>query len=73
MITRKSLDRDEEGFNIGEQNNSNIHYADDIALLTPSENEMLKPIKIIERVNNKFGLQINKAKTKLIARLENMN
>ena len=53
LIMRMSLDGDEVGINIGGKNISNLRYADDIVLLTSSENDMVKLIQKIERVSPK--------------------
>lgn len=61
------------GVTINAQHYHCIRFADDIAILADSENELNKMLKILSNALNKFHLKINPQKTKsmLISKIQN--
>nr|XP_012552633.2 uncharacterized protein LOC105842916 [Bombyx mori] len=63
---RKALDGWDGGVTVGGTKITNLRYADDTTILAASESEMAAILERIERVNLKFGLHINRSKTKVM-------
>ena len=60
------LDEAQAGIKIAGRNINNLRYADDIALMTESEEELKSLLKVKEE-SEKVGLKLNIQKTKIIA------
>ncbi|PZC84096.1 hypothetical protein B5X24_HaOG205818 [Helicoverpa armigera] len=65
-IVRAALEGWEGGLSVGGRKINNLRYADDTTLVASSEEEMAVLFDRIESESAKLGLQINKAKTKLL-------
>lgn len=55
----------EGGISIGGTKISNLRFADDITFIAANENEMVELIQQIEEISCNYGLEINRAKTKI--------
>ena len=60
------LDEAQAGIKIAGRNINNLRYADDITLMTESEEE-IKSLLMKVRENEKVGLKLNIQKTKIMA------
>ena len=60
------LDEEQAGIKIAGRNINNLRYADDIALMAESEEELSLVMKVTEE-SAKVGLKLNIQKTKIIA------
>ncbi|KAL4149349.1 hypothetical protein QTP88_003311 [Uroleucon formosanum] len=65
-VFRESLQEWDGGAVIGGRKINNLRFADDTTLCTKSELEMSQLIKHVEEASNKYGLTINKSKTKVM-------
>ncbi|VEN37907.1 unnamed protein product [Callosobruchus maculatus] len=65
-IMRNCLDEWEGGILVGGEKISNLRYADDTTIFAATEEEMATLLSRIEQESAKFGLTINKTKTKLM-------
>jgi len=66
QLMRKALQGFSRGFRIGGKTISNLRYADDIVLLTPSPEELQEPVSRVERVAKEYNMLINATKTKVM-------
>jgi hypothetical protein len=67
MVMREALDGYKGGLQTGGRRVSNLRYADDIVLISTSEQELQDLVNRLERVSSKFDLMINVDKTKVMA------
>ena len=65
-VMREALEEYEGGVHIGGRRMTNLRYADDIVLLTSSEEELQTMVERLDRSGRKYGLQINREKTKVM-------
>lgn len=65
-ILRKALENWDGGASIGGVKVNNLRFADDTTLCANSEEEMSRLLKKVEEESEKFGLTINKSKTKVM-------
>ncbi|KAL4098550.1 hypothetical protein QTP88_023137 [Uroleucon formosanum] len=65
-VLRESLQEWNGGAVIGGRKINNLRFTDDTTLCTKSELEMSQLIKRVEEASNKYGLTINKSKTKVM-------
>jgi hypothetical protein len=65
-VMRETLEGYDGGVQIGGRRLTNLQYADDIVLLTNSEEELQLLIERLNRVGKKYGKQINTGKTKVM-------
>jgi hypothetical protein len=65
-VLREALHEWNGGMIIGCGNINNLRYADDTMLCTKSEPEMSQLIKRVEEASNKYGVIINRNKTKVM-------
>lgn len=65
-IVRKALDGWEGGIVIGGKTINNLRYADDTTLIAKEEQEMSELIERVEQESLRFGLKLNRQKTKLM-------
>lgn len=63
----------EEGININGKRLNNLRYADDTVLLAENEHELQTLINCVNNCSNRFGLNINKRKTKIMVISKNRN
>ena len=61
------LDETQAGIKIAERNISNLRYADDIALMAESEEELKSLLMKVKEESEKTGLKLNIQKTKIMA------
>ena len=61
------LDEAQGGIKIARRNNSNLRYADDITLMTESEEELKDRLRKVKEESEKVGLKLNIQKTKTVA------
>jgi len=61
------LDEAEVGKKIAWRNINNLRYADDITLMTESEEELKSLLKKVKEESEKVGLKLNIQKTKIMA------
>ena len=66
IMQNAGLDEAQAGIKIAGRNINNLRYADDIALMTESEEELKSLLKVKEE-SEKVGLKLNIQKTKIIA------
>ena len=67
-ITRNAgLEEAQAGIKIAERNISNLRYADDIALMAESEEELKSLLMKVKEESEKAGLKLNIKKTKIMA------
>ena len=67
---REALEGYDGGVQIGGRRLTNRQYADDIVLLTSSEEELQMLIERLDRIGKKYGMQINIGKTKVMTTTE---
>ena len=68
MAMRETLDDFMGGIQIGGQEITNLRYADDIVLMTQSEDKLQEVVTTLDSVSrNKYDLHINIDKTKVMA------
>lgn len=67
-IMRKSLENWDGGIVVGGKKISNLRYADDTTLFASSESELVELIRRVERESEQVGLHINKSKTMVVDR-----
>jgi hypothetical protein len=67
---REALDGYDGGVQIGGRRLTNLQYADDIVLLTNSEEELQMLMERLDRTGKKYGMQINTGKTKVMTTTE---
>ena len=61
------LDEAQAGIKITGRNINNLRYADDIALMAESEEELKSLLMKVKEVNEKVGLKLSIQKTKIMA------
>ena len=61
------LDEAQVGIKVAGRNISNLRYADDITLMTESEEELKSLLMKVKEESEKFGLKLNIQKTKIMA------
>jgi len=61
---RKALEGFKGGLQIGDRRITNLRYADDIILITTSEDELQELVKRVHEASRKYDLLINVHKTK---------
>ena len=69
-VMREALEGYDGGVQIGGRRQTNLQYADDIVLLTSSEEELQMLIERLDRIGKKYGMQINIGKTKVMTTTE---
>ena len=67
MTMREALENFRGGFKIGGRTVNNLRYADDIVLITTTPAELQALLNRIRIAGTKYGLVINKGKTKVMA------
>jgi len=67
MTTTEALENFSCGFKIGGRKVNNLRYADDIVLITTTPTELQALLNRIRIAGMKYGLVINKGKTKVMA------
>ena len=65
-IMRASVDNHTSGTSINGRRINNLRYADDIALIAKSAEELQELLSIVNNTSKEFGLQINAKKTKVM-------
>jgi hypothetical protein len=66
VVLREALQEWNGGVGIRGEKINNLRFADDTTLCTKSEPEMSQLIKRVEEASNKYGLTINRNKTKVM-------
>src|SRR6218665_3822680 len=66
MVIRETLEGYEGGVQIGGRRITNLRYADDIILIENTMEELQTLTRRLNEAGRKFGLQINKSKTKVM-------
>ena len=61
------MDEAQTGIKIARRNNNNLRYADDTTLMAESEEELKRLLMKVKMESERFGLQLNIQKTKIIA------
>ena len=61
------LDESQAGIKIARRNINNLRYADDIALMAESKEELKSLFMKVKEENEKAGLKLNSQKTKIEA------
>ena len=61
------LDEAQAGIKIARRNNNNLRYADDIALMAESKEELKSLLRKVKNESRKAGLKLSIQKTKVIA------
>ena len=61
------LDEAQAGIKISGRNINNLRYADDITLITESEEKLKNFLKKVKEESEKTGLKLNIQKTKIVA------
>ena len=61
------LDEAQAGIKISRRNINNFRYADDITLMTESEEELKSLLMKVKEESEKVGLKLNIQKTKIMA------
>ena len=61
------MDEAQTGIKIARRNNNNLRYADDTTLMAESEEELKRLVMKVKMESERFGLQLNIQKTKIIA------
>ena len=61
------LEETQAGIKIAGRNNSNLRYADDTTLMAESEEELKSLLMNVKEESEKFGLELNIQKTKILA------
>ena len=61
------LDEAQTGIKIAGRNINNLRYADDTTLMTESEEELKSLLMNVKEETEKFGLNLNIQKTKIMA------
>ena len=61
------LDDSQAEIKIGRRNTNNLSYADDIALMTESEEELKSLLMKVKEESEKAGLKLNIQKSKMVA------
>ena len=67
IMRNARLDETQAGIKIAERNISNLRYADDIALMAESEEELKSLLMKVKEESEKTGLKLNIQKTKIMA------
>ena len=63
------LDEVQDGIKIARRNINNLRYADDITLMTESEEELKSLLMKMKEESEKVGLKLNIQKTKIMTSL----
>ena len=61
------LEEAHAGIKIGRRNINNLRYADDTTLMAESEEKLKSLLRKVKEESEKFGLQLNIQKTKIMA------
>ena len=61
------LEETQTGIKIARRNSNNLRYADDITLMTESEEELKSLLMKVKEESEKVGLKLNIQKTKIMA------
>ena len=61
------LDEAQAGIKIARRNINNLRYADDTTLMVESEEELKRPLMKVKVESEKFGLELNIQKIKIMA------
>ena len=67
ILRNTGLDEAHAGIKFARRNTSNLIYADDIALMAESEEELKSLLKKVKEESEKVGLKLNIQKTKIMA------
>ena len=67
IIRNAGLDESQAGIKIARRNINNLRYADDIILVTESEEELKSFLKKVKEEGEKAGLKLNIKKAKIMA------
>ena len=67
IIRNAGLEEAQAGIKIARRNISNLRYADDIALMAESEEELKSLLMKVKEESEKVGLKLNIQKTKIMA------
>ena len=67
IIRNAGLDESQAGIKIARRNINNLRYADDIILVTESEEELKSFLKKVKEESEKAGLKLNIKKAKIMA------
>ena len=67
IMRNAGLEEPQAGIKIARRNINNLRYADDITLMTESEEELKSLLMKVEEENEKAGLKFNIQKTKIMA------
>ena len=66
LIMRHVLEKWEDGIEIGGKFDSNLRYADDVALLATTEGNLQQLVNYVGKASERFGLSLNAKKTQVI-------
>ena len=66
-MQKAGLDKAQAGIKIARRNFNNLRYADDITLMTESEEELKSLLMKVKEESEKVGLKLNIQKTKIMA------
>ena len=67
IIRNTGLDEAQSGIKIARRNINNLRYADDITLMTESEEELKSLLMKVKKESEEAGLKLNIQKTKIMA------
>ena len=67
IMRNTGLDEAQAGTKTAGRNINNLRYADDITLMTESEEELNSPLLKVKEESEKVGLKLNIQKTKIMA------
>ena len=67
IMRNAGLEEAQAGIRIAQRNINNLRYADDITLMTESEEELKSPLLKVKEESEKVGLKLNIQKTKIMA------
>ena len=66
-MRNSGLDEEQAGIKIARRNINNLRYADEITLMTESEEELKSLLMKVKEESEKVGLKLNIQKTKIMA------
>ena len=66
-MRKPGLNEAQAGMKTARRNINNLRYADDITLMTESEEELKSPLLKVKEESEKVGLKLNIQKTKIMA------
>ena len=70
-MRNSGLDEAQAGIKIAGRNTNNLRYADDTTLMAESEEELKSLLMKVKEESEKFGLELNIQKTKIMASCPN--